>query len=279
MRMTTRVLAAVLPVLLTISTAAAAEPTPEKCEAGKLKALSKAQKANLNCYMKYHANPEFDISGCRLRFLEAFVIKLEKAGGSLCAGTYYACQTRIDHCPEELEVAALDGNSKCEGSKWKALGKYAASVLKCRAGTEVSACTDEAGVKLTAALLKAEEDGACAGTESVLVDAVTAHCIDKVAPAGDPIPTCEGCVDDGDCQVAEFCDAGLCEDVPCPYGMFVCDGDTLSVCAEDGFSSDFFATCTNGCDPGAPDRAACQCADDSQCYEGTLCYDGFCRNP
>src|SRR5688572_19091281 len=79
MRMTTRVLAAALPVLLTISTAAAA-PTPESCKAGKLKALSKAQKANLNCYMKYHANPDkFDISGCRLRLFETLVIKLEKA--------------------------------------------------------------------------------------------------------------------------------------------------------------------------------------------------------
>ena len=201
---------------LMLGSAMAGGTPVQKCSSTKMKASGKAASGELKCLSKQASNgtpADACIAAAQLKFTTAFA-----AADSFvqppppCEGTASNVQNAIDSCINNVQTD-ITGSGKCQASKFKAAGKKAAGKLKCyqKAPTapsndpDLMACLQKATDKFHASVVKAEADGACAGTESTIETDIDTLCVTSVKNQLPPVAV--GC-GNGIVDPGETCDDG-----------------------------------------------------------------------
>ena len=219
----------------------------EKCAGAKAKALGAAVLAEAQCQAKARTKSAAVDAACLQKAEKTLQKRFSKAGP--CPGDVTAARATASSC-----VAAIDGATAgaaaCAARKIKAAGKQAAARSACAKKAAVKRiaiepCLAKGEGKLTKAVAKADQKGACTGRAEELSAAVEA-CLGAL-----PFPIA--------------CDGGA--------GFATCDGS-----CPDGLTCRPYEVFTNG----ASVETGCSCVDVAQGPEcsGTTCgADRHCPDP
>lgn len=209
----------------------------EKCAAAKAKAAGAKVYAKAKCYQKALRTGAMVDTACLVKAEQKFVAafgKAEAKGGCAVNGDAAAVEALVDACLASF-TAAIAGDAKCAAAKVKAVGKKAADKTKCHQkallkGTAVDpACLTKAATKFTAAIAKADGQGTCSDTASVL-EALVDVCVGSLVVAP---PTTSTTTTTSSTTTAPVCGNAIVEQgEECDGGAPRTEIDMLYLCAD-----------------------------------------------